>query len=101
MVRLALLSLFLLAGCTHSVHLVHMSDFSTHKKLSAGKWISSETSQTVILGLVGQTDYVNEARGKLIKQCPNGSIQGITTRYSTSHSFLSWENKIYMQGLCL
>lgn len=61
----------------------------------------SETSQKVILGFVFDTNYVNEARKNLIAKCPNGDIQGVTTRYSTSLGFFSWDNKVLMQGLCL
>jgi hypothetical protein len=78
-----------------------MSDFLPHEQFTSGKWITAEASQNVIFWFVQQTNYVNEARAKLIAQCPNGDIQGITTRYSTSLGFFNWDNKIHMQGLCL
>ena len=93
--------LFIFGGCAHSVHQVHMGDFNTQEKYTAGEWVTAETSQKVILGFVQQTNYVNEAKSKLISKCPNGDIQGVTTRYSTSLGFFSWDNKILMQGLCL
>ena len=99
--KLALLALFALVGCAHSVHQVHMGDFSTAEKFTAGKWIEAQSEQHVIFGFVYDTNYVNEARAKLIAKCPNGDIQGVTTRYSTSLGFFNWHNKVNMQGLCL
>jgi hypothetical protein len=95
------ITLFLLVSCSHSVHLVHVSDFTPHAKLTSGKIIKAEATQKVILGFVTDVNYVDVARTNLISQCSNGDIQGITTRYSTSHSFLSWDNKIFMQALCV
>ena len=96
-----LLLLLALSGCTHSIHLVHTSGFSPYSDKESGKPVSSRSEQFVILSLVGNTDYVEEAYQNLIKQCPKGSIKGITTQYSTSHGFFSWTNKIFMQGTCV
>ena len=101
MSRVLLLLLFLSVGCSHSVHLVQTSDFRPYEKLTAGKMVTAEAEQFVVMNFTTQTDYVNEARKNLIAKCANGDIQGITTRYSTSHGFLSWTNKIVMTGLCL
>ncbi|HEY8270176.1 MAG TPA: hypothetical protein VIG33_04760, partial [Pseudobdellovibrionaceae bacterium] len=46
------------------------------------------------------TNYVDQARRKLISQCPHGEISGISTQYSTSLGFFSWTHKVLMQGLC-
>ena len=91
---------FLLGSCSHSVHLVNMSDYELQKNLSQGKKIEVETQQFVVLGFVFDTNYVDQAKEKLINKCPNGEIKNITTRYSTSHGFFSWHNKIYMQARC-
>jgi hypothetical protein len=93
--------LFVFGSCAHSVHQVHMSDFKPYESFTAGKWIKAEASQHVIFWFVKETNYVNQAREKLIAQCPKGDIQGITTRYSTSLGFFNWDNKIVMQGLCI
>ena len=95
------LILLIFVSCSHSVHLVHVSDFTPHAKITSGKLIKAEATQKVILGFVTDVNYVDDARNNLIGQCQNGDIQGITTRYSTSHSFLSWDNKILMQALCV
>ena len=98
--KIVLLLLLILGGCSHSVHLVNISDFDQKEKFTAGKWVQVETEQTVILGFKFDTNYVDLAHKKLIAKC-SGDIQGITTRYSTSHVFFHWKNKIHMQGLCL
>lgn len=93
--------LFVLGSCAHSVHQVHMGDFETQESFTAGEWITAESEQHTIMGFIKDTNYVNEARKKLIAKCPNGDIQAVTTRFSTSLGFFSWYNRIYMQGLCL
>jgi hypothetical protein len=55
----------------------------------------------VVMGFVGQTDYVDQAKAQLMANCPGGAVTGITTQFSTSMGFLSWTNKILMQGLCV
>lgn len=93
--------LFALVGCSHAIHLVHMSDFATGEKITSGKMVEATGEQFVVLGFASETDYVNQAKAQLIAKCRKGDIQGIQTRYSTSHGFMSYTNKIYMQGLCL
>jgi hypothetical protein len=99
--KILLLLLFIFGGCSHSVHLVNISDFDQKEKFTAGKWIQVETEQTVILGLKFDTNYVDLAHRNLVAKCSSGDIQGITTRFSTSLGFFHWKNKINMQGLCL
>lgn len=91
-----------LSACTHSLHVAHYSDFGpTYAPTSSGTMVTAAAEQFVVLGFVGQTDYVNQAYAKLLHQCPSGQIQGIETQYSTDHGFFSWTNRIRMQGLCL
>jgi hypothetical protein len=93
---------FALSACTHSIHVAHFSDFSpTYAAYQKGQMITAETEQFVILGFVTETSYVEKAYRELAAQCAGGRIQGIETQYSTDHGFLSWTNRIYMQGLCL
>jgi hypothetical protein len=97
-----ILSVLVFAGCTHSIHLVHVSDFSpTFKKYSEGQLIKARAEQFVVMGFATETNYVDEAYNKLIASCTEGSIQGITTEYLTSHGFFSWTNSVEMQGLCV
>ena len=96
-----LASALVLASCAHSVHQVHVSDFRPKAALEAGEVVKAETSQFVVLGFVGQTDYVEQAYVSLQKKCENGQLSSITTEHLTSLGFLSWTNKIRMHGLCL
>ena len=97
--------LFLIAllsfSCTHSIHNVHVGDFDPYETYAAGKYIKSYAEQLSIMGFRFNTDYVNDARQKLLDQCPAGTIQGTITRFSTSHNFFHWTNKISMEGLCI
>ncbi len=88
------------SGCAHSVHLVHAGDFASRGTNSA-TYISAATEQFVILGIKGDTDYVNQAYNDLKAKCDGGVISGITTQFSTSLGFFSWTNKILMQGSCI
>jgi hypothetical protein len=91
-----------LVGCTHSLHVSHVSDFApTFKTYAQGELIKSKATQFVIMGFIYDTNYVDVAYQKLMAECPNGSVQGITTQFSTSHGFFSWTNIINMQGLCI
>jgi hypothetical protein len=89
-------------GCTHSLHVAHVSDFSpTFKEYSKGELVKSRVEQSTFMGFVTDTNYVDEAYTNLMASCSGGSIQGITTQYSTSHGFFSWTNVVDMQGLCI
>ena len=93
--------LALAVSCTHSIHLVHVSGFDPGVPLDQGKLVEAQSEQFVILGITDDSDYVNQAHAKLLSACTSGSLQGITTQFSTSHGFLSWTNKILMRGLCV
>lgn len=97
----SLLPAWLLNGCTHAVHINHTSDFVSAQPLKEYRQVAAKTNQHVFLGFVGQTDYVDDAFGKLKDQCQQGIITGIQTRYSTSHNFLSWTNTVLMRGYCV
>ena len=99
--RNLIVSVFFMTGCMHSIHEVHVSDFEPYGAFEAGKIIKAKSEQSVILGFVNQTNYVDKAYKDLESKCPKGRIQGITTQYSTSLGFFSWTNKILMQGLCV
>jgi hypothetical protein len=98
---LGVIGALILAGCAHSVHEVYISDFGNYPAYAHGEMISASTEQSVIMGFVQDTDYVDVAKRSLIAQCPSGEITGISTQYSTSLGFFSWTNKILMQGLCV
>lgn len=98
---LGLLLLLLLASCAHSIHEVHTSDFLPGTPIESGEMVSARSEQFVIMGFVGDTNYVDEAYQSLMRACPQGALTAVTTQYSTSLGFFSWTNKILMQGLCI
>ncbi len=91
---------FLLFGCSHALHLTNVSDIDIKVSKKNSVQIDSEGEQFVVLGFVQQTEFVNQAYHDLEKKCP-GEISGIQTRYSTSHGFFSWTNKVKMTAWCL
>jgi hypothetical protein len=97
---LSLLAL-LTTGCAYSVHQVYVSDFQPYKAIEQGDIVKGKGEQFVILGFTKETNYVEEARANLMKECPEGTVSGITTQISTSLGFFSWTNKALMQGLCI
>jgi hypothetical protein len=102
MKKLLLLLSISVTGCTHSIHMSHMSDVSanTPTALNLDKHIVEvNTEQRVILGFAFDTDYVNQAYQALQKKCPS-EIVAVNTQYSTSHGFLHWTNKIRMKAVC-
>lgn len=99
--RKIIFCLLLLSGCAHSIHEVHVSDFVPAEKLEKGDVVTARSEQFVVLGITQETNYVDQARERLMAACPQRPISGITTQYSTSLGFFSWTNKILMQGLCL
>lgn len=88
-------------GCTHALHLYHVGDYETSAPdLNKGKKVTASGEQFVFMDFVFDTLYVDQTYQELLSQCPNGRITGINTRYSTSHGFLSWTNKVKMTGIC-
>ena len=102
MKKILLLLCISISGCTHSIHMSHMSDISASspKAINLDKHIVEVNSeQTVILGLAFDTDYVDQAYEELQQKCL-GEIVAVNTQYSTSHGFLHWTNKIRMKAVC-
>ena len=93
--------LFFSMACSHSLHQYHVSDVELLTRKASAKRISSDAEQFVVMGFTTETEYVNRAFDSLKNQCSNGSVTGIHTRYSTSHGFLSWTNKIKMTAMCV
>lgn len=87
-----------LNACAHSLHEYEAQSVNQN---NSGKIITSLGEQSTVMGFVQDTNYVNEAFDRLKRQCSQGRIEGINTRYSTSLGFFSWTNKVHMQGYCI
>lgn len=96
-----ILSSLIFAGCAHSVHQVHTSDFKPGSSVESGDMVKGYGEQFVVFWFADNTNYVNAAYKDLMGNCPDGTLTGITTQISTSLGFFSWTNKALMQGLCL
>ncbi len=90
-----------LTSCTYALHQVHEGDLERIPTGREFRRVKSQAEQFVVLGFVRQTDYVDKAYADLAKSCTGHEVEGIQTRYSTAHGFLSWTNKVVMQGYCL
>lgn len=90
-----------LSSCTYSVHQFNAGDVVRPLPLEKMKLINAEGEQFSFLGFTFDTNYVLEAVEKLNEKCPGGEIQGINTRFSTAHGFLSWRNKVHLEGFCI
>ena len=99
--KLILLAMLALPGCAYSVHQVQVSDFQPYAPYSESNIVKGQGEQFVILWFTQDTSYVEKARQDLIRQCPSGTITGITTQMSTDLGFFSWTNRALMQGLCV
>ena len=89
-----------LGGCTYSVHQGAVGGVEGLPAGAQVRLIESTASIDVVLGIGGDTDFVDEAWESLLAQCP-GQIVAIETRYSTAHNFLSYDDNIRMTGLCV
>lgn len=88
-----------LSACTHSVHQSHMGDVLPGKQ-RGGRFFTVEAKKKVILGFNFNTDYVEEARHKLLAAC-SSEITGVNTQHITSHNFASYTEKIRIKAICL
>jgi hypothetical protein len=99
---LCLFLVIYLSSCTHSVHQYQVGDqvLPSAGETKEAKRVRASASQFTILGFVTNTDYINHAWNKLQSLCPEGTLSGINTRYSTSHGFFYWTNEVKMTAYC-
>ena len=90
----------LLAGCTHSVHQVSVAAGEIPRGAKLRR-VTAEAEQHVVLYVTDNTDFVDQARRELLARCPRGELVAVETRHSTSHGFLSYDNKVRMTAWCL
>lgn len=98
--KLLLLPLLFLAGCTHSIHMVHTDGFNAGPvNETKDYYVEATGTQDVIFFFAFDTDFVDIARKEIEEKCP-GRLSAVTTQYSTSHGFMNWTNKVLIKGLC-
>lgn len=88
-----------LGGCAYSVHQYSAIDFSGMNDKKATK-ISATGEKKYVL-IKTDNDFVDMAYSNLMEKCKNGAITGITTKYYTALSFLSFNEKLELEGYCI
>ncbi|WP_411821696.1 hypothetical protein [Leptospira sp. 'Mane'] len=99
--RLFFILSFGTTGCMYSIHQFHAGDTELPSRSESVKQIVAESEQFTVLGIVKDTNYVDDALAKLVAQCPNGIVQSIGSRFSTDLGFLSWTNRVRLEGSCI
>ncbi len=91
------LFLCLSVSCTH-LQSVSLTQIPTVRK----NVISAEASRIIILGLIFDTDFVEEVVESLRDKCPNGKVKGILTKHEDIDYFLSllYKKRIIAKGYC-
>lgn len=98
---LAIASLGMIFGCSHSIHQVYVSSQDPGVLYSkSSEWVSVEAKDNVILSFALQTDYVQDAYRHLEQKCP-GRIAQVTSEHFTSYFFLSYDQRLILRGLCV
>ena len=97
---IGIFGLLMQVGCMHAHHLTTMSDIHAPEDFSQGRLVESEANQVVVLGLASDTNFVVDAYRDLGLQCPDGTVTGIQSRYSTALNFMRWEHTVRMWGYC-
>src|SRR3989339_1857703 len=69
-------------SCSYSIHQVHCSGMDYPVPSGTGRPVEVVVEERVILGFAFDTEYVERAYIQLQEECPRGSLQAITTRYS-------------------
>ena len=91
-------------GCWSTVHEYQAAGYASDRRDPGppiqATAIQSDAEQFVVLGITGDTQYVDEAYARLLAKCP-GEIVGVNTRYSTKLGFFSYTNEVHMQALCV
>ena len=64
------------------------------------KVVQSKSSNWTFLGLAFSNSFADSAVEKLKKQCPNGQIKGILTKYQLKIYFLIIKREITAKGFC-
>jgi hypothetical protein len=83
------------------MHDVHVSDFGPYAPMEkGGEVVKVVGEQFVVLWFAFDTNYVNEAYTKLQAKCPDGRITSISSQLYTELGFMSWTNKLLLQGVC-
>lgn len=85
-------------GCTH------LRSFSvTTIPEDRSRPIKAAGQRIVFLGINPSNDYADDVVADLLKQCPDGRVSGIITRYETAMvvPVFAYANRVYVEGHCV
>lgn len=94
---ISLAAAFLSTGCAYSIHQYAATDFTGMKQ---GNRVVGEGSKHYIL-VKTDNEFVEKAYASLLSKCPTGRIAGITSHYRTDLSFLSFTERLILEGTCI
>ena len=65
--------------------------------------VSAAAQRTIVLGINADNDYAKTLVQDLAKQCPNGTVSGVVTRYERSMvvPIFAYANRVYAEGYCV
>jgi len=102
---LSVLALAGLQGCAlglvKSLHDVSYLEQSPLPKKAISREISRDFSENVILGMIGNTRFVDEDWKTFQTLCPQGTIMNPFVRYSTDLGFFAYKLKLHFSGTCV
>ena len=99
--RVALLVL-LSSGCAPAVHQVAASGGMAGLQVDeSSRFLVASAEQPTILGIVNDTDYVDQAWDSLVSRCPNGALVNVVATSQTELGFFSWRNQIRFEATCV
>ncbi|MFN7684128.1 MAG: hypothetical protein ACK5QT_01785 [Oligoflexia bacterium] len=88
-------------GFGKSVHQYGLSEVVSVNGGERSRSIESEGFQDVVLFFAFNTHYADDAREKLLSQCPKGRIVGISAKYSTDLGVFAYKNRLRLKATCL
>jgi hypothetical protein len=93
---LALLPLPLLAGCT-ALQSVSVTQIPTDRS----RPLHAEVTNTALLGIHFDNDFVDTLTADLMRQCPRGRVTGILTKQETSLYVIVQTRRVKATGYCV
>ena len=85
-------------GCTH-LHSLSVTTIPDDRS----RPVEATGERIVLLGINPNNDYAAEVVSDLAKQCPDGRISGVMTRYERAMvvPVLAYAHRVHAQGFCL
>lgn len=79
----------------------HVHSFNQDTILGGeGNFIETVGEKTVWFNFNFNSDFIDEAREKFMSECPDGQINGVSSRLSSENSFLHWTSRVRFTGYC-